>query len=345
MLSTKGNVDVLIFEDGSTDGTKDILERLSQSGEIPRLRANLTPLRKGYPKAVQDAILSLDSSKYAYILFMDGDGQYIMGDILSLLSCMENNPEYDMVIGGRTRRVEPLWRKFITGSLRVLESILFKPDIKDVTSALRLMNTKIAQDITSQVKYSKYNFWLEFTARMSTQDLTIREVPVDYNEREGGSSQVYTLKKIPKILLSELKGVLMTFYELNRNKVIKFAFVGASGALIILFMTWFLTQFFNIWYLVSALISIELSILWAFLLNTKITFKYQFRNTSDYFKALLKYHGTALGGLIINLIVLFILTEFINIYYLISEFIAIVVAFGFNYLASTMFVWEKSLHW
>lgn len=343
VLNTHENVDVLVFEDGSTDGTKEILTRLSQSGNIPRFQAHMTPHRKGYSQAVKDAIISLKQSKYDFILFMDGDGQYTMKDIQNVLSYSEKNPKYDMVVGRRIQRVEPIWRKFITANLRVLEYILFKPDIKDVTSALRLIDTKIAQKITSKVKYSKYNFWLEFTARMSAYELKIEEIPVNYIERDEGDSQVYSLKKIPTIILSETKGVLLTFYELNRDKIIKFAFVGASGALVILFLTWFLTQLFGVWYLLSAIISIELSILWSFSLNTKITFKYKYKNIRQIFKALLKYHGTAIGGMIINLIVLFILTEYFHIYYLISEFIAILAAFGFNYLASTRFVWEKSL--
>jgi len=53
----------------------------------------------------------------------------------------------------------------------------------------------------------------------------------------------------------------------------------------------------------------------------------------------LKYHGTALSGEGINLSILFILTS-IGIFYLSSEFIAILVAFGFNFILSKKFVWK-----
>lgn len=344
ILKSHSNVDVFVFEDGSTDATKEVLEKLYHSENIFRFHVYMTPERKGYPKAVKDAIMSFDPSKYQFLLFMDGDGQYMMEDILKILSySKKENPSYDIVVGCRTKRVEPFWRKFITASLRVLESILFGPPIKDVTSALRLMKTKISQDITSKVSYSKYNFWFEFTARMSMHELNVIDVPVNYVERKNGGSQVYTLPKIPKIIYSETKALFLIFYELNRNKIIKFGLVGASGACIILFFTWFLTQFLGLWYFLSALISIELSIIWAFALNTRITFQYKFRNSKHVFKGLLKYHGTALGGFIINLIVLYILTENLHIYYLSSEFVAILVAFGFNYMASTRYVWAKSL--
>ena len=302
----------------------------------------MTPERKGYPRAVRDAILSIDENKYNYILFMDGDGQYYIEDVEKLIKLLLiDNKNYDIIVGMRTKRVEPLYRRILTRGLRFLEKILFNPKIKDVTSALRLMKTNIAQKITSQVKYSRYNFWLEFTARMSNMnDLNILEIPVGYKKREEGESQVYSPRKIFKIVWAEFKALVKVWLENNWKTLSKFAFVGATGAMVILFFTWFLTEFLSLWYMISAAIAIELSILWAFALNTKITFNYKFNSIGETFRALIRYHLTAMGGLIINLIVLYTLTEFIGFYYLLSEFIAIVVAFGFNYLASVMWVWR-----
>lgn len=341
ILNSHDNVDVFVFEDGSTDGTKEILEKILNTGDISRLFVNVTPERKGYPKAVKDAIMSINLIKYHFILFMDGDGQYSIKDILKILSYANNNFAYDMVVGRRKERVESILRKFLTLNLKILEYILFKPAIKDVTSALRLMKSKTAQDITSKVKYSKYNFWLEFTARMSTVNLFILELPVDYIQREEGDSQVYSIKKIPKIVFEEFKAVFLTFLEINAKKLFKFALVGATGALIILFSTWILTEFFNLFYLASAAISIEMSIVWAFALNTLFTFKYKFSNYKNYLEALAKYHLTALGGMMINLVFLFLLTEYIHLFYLISEIFGIIAGFGFNYLVSTAYVWQN----
>lgn len=343
ILNIYDNIDVYVFEDGSTDGTKEVLKKFLELKTIPRLYVSMTPDRKGYPRAARDAILSVDSSKYAYTLFMDGDGQYYMEDVSKSISMLSReNPEYDIIIGMRTKRVEPIWRKALTNGLRILECIFFNPRIKDVTSALRLMKTDIAQSVTSEVKHSKYNFWLEFTARMSVHNLRVLEVPVDYMKREEGVSQVYNLRNIPKIVWAEFKAIARTWFELHWKKVSKFAFVGATGATIILFLTWLLTEYMGLWYMLSATVAIELSIFWAFALNTKITFGYQFISSVEVIKGMAKYHATALGGLVINLVALYILTEYTNIYYLISEFVAIIIAFGFNYLASIRYVWRIS---
>jgi dolichol-phosphate mannosyltransferase len=115
--------------------------------------------------------------------------------------------------------------------------------------------------------------------------------------------------------------------------------VGASGAVVILFLTWFFTEYVGLFYVLSAALAIEISILWAFALNTKITFRHAFKKRGDLFKALVKYQFVALGGYIINLALLYAFTTFFNVFYLVSELVAIIVVFGFNYLMSFRFVW------
>lgn len=343
ILSINNSVDIFVFEDGSTDGTKDVLRTFLETQSISRLHINMTADRKGYPKAVRDAITSIDPLKYKYLLFMDGDGQYYMEDVLKLMEInRRDNFKYDMIIGSRKKRVEPIWRKVLTYGIRSLERIFFNSSIKDVTSALRLMKIEVAQGIASSVKYSKYNFWLEFSARMSALNLETLEVPVDYMKRKEGESQVYNLKKMPKIVWAEFSAVARTWSDIHWRSLIRFAFVGATGAVLILFITWLLTEQAKLWYMSSAGIAIESSILWAFVLNTKITFKHRFRSSNDFLKAIAKYHVTSFGGLIINLIVLYILTEYFVVYYLVSEVVAILMAFGFNYLLSVKYVWPKS---
>jgi len=55
------------------------------------------------------------------------------------------------------------------------------------------------------------------------------------------------------------------------KNLFKFASVGASGAVINLLILWILTDFGHLFYLLSALIAIEISILWNFFFNTKFT--------------------------------------------------------------------------
>jgi len=127
------------------------------------------------------------------------------------------------------------------------------------------------------------------------------------------------------------------------NKLIRFAFVGASGAVINLLILWILTNFGHLFYLLSALIAIEISILWNFVFNTKLTFNYKFENMSFFLDSAIKYHMTSFVGILINLSVLLSLTELINMNYIMSEIIAILFAFGVNYILSIKYIWlEKT---
>lgn len=123
--------------------------------------------------------------------------------------------------------------------------------------------------------------------------------------------------------------------------VSKFAFVGATGAVINLSLLWFLTRFGLVYYIFSAIIAIEVSIFWNFCLNSKITFNYRFLNELDILLAIFKYHLASLLGILVNVSALIILTEFFKIFYLVSEIIAILLAFGLNYFISTNLVWNR----
>jgi dolichol-phosphate mannosyltransferase len=131
------------------------------------------------------------------------------------------------------------------------------------------------------------------------------------------------------------------YREVRWQKIFKFAFVGATGAILNLSIIFALTNYILIWYMISAIIAIECSILWNFYLNTKLTFNYKFLNGSELLAAGFKYHLASFAGLIINIAALFALTEFLKIYYLFSELLAIVLAFGINYFISIRYVWHE----
>jgi len=86
-------------------------------------------------------------------------------------------------------------------------------------------------------------------------------------------------------------------------------------------------------------VRIEISIIWNFFLNTRATFNYNFPEGTAIVRAMARYHAVSFGGMLINLSALLAFTEVAGIHYVASEFLAILIAFTFNYLASINYVW------
>ena len=203
IVDKMSNVDIWVFEDGSTDGTKETLVKLKD--EFPCFHAEMTARKKGYPRAMKEAFLSIDAAEYDYVVAVDSDGQYEPDDFFKLWSVMQRESP-DVAMGRRMTRREPPYRKMLSFGLQLLERIMFPVKCKDVTSVMRLMKVNLAHEIAKEMKYSPYNFWLEFTARMSLNGYRITEIPISYREREG-DSKVYSAKKMPSIVLSEFQAL------------------------------------------------------------------------------------------------------------------------------------------
>ncbi len=127
-------------------------------------------------------------------------------------------------------------------------------------------------------------------------------------------------------------------FELNR--FIKFGVVGGSGVVVNLGLLWVFTEIFGFFYIYSAVISIETSIISNFVLNEHWTFKDRRQDGAGMFRRGIKFNLVSLAGMVINLAVLFSLTEFISLYYMYSEVIGIIAAFLWNYFINLIWTWK-----
>jgi len=125
------------------------------------------------------------------------------------------------------------------------------------------------------------------------------------------------------------------------SRIVKFSFVGASGVLVVLLLTWVFTEYVSLFYLLSAALAMELSILWTFAMNTKITCRYTFKESSNVVSALGKYQLITLGGNLMSLALIFLFTTYLHLFYIVSELIAIIITFEFGYMMNLRFVWDR----
>jgi len=127
-----------------------------------------------------------------------------------------------------------------------------------------------------------------------------------------------------------LKSILGFFKNLE---IYKYTTVGAVNGILVLALTMIFTSLFGIFYIISAVISYELSICLSFFMHEKWTFN-NIKKNSKWYKRFIKYNTFSLIGLWINATVLVFFTNQIGLHYGISEAIAILVTFLFNYVMS-----------
>lgn len=129
---------------------------------------------------------------------------------------------------------------------------------------------------------------------------------------------------------------------LLKSRLFKFCIVGATGTVVNMGILYVLSEYFHIPYFISSIIAIELSILTNFYLNLLWTWGDRIDDTSVWRK-LVRYHiGVAGTAFLCNYIILIGLTEWIGLYYLISNLIGIVVGTISNFLISDRWTFKQS---
>jgi dolichol-phosphate mannosyltransferase len=121
--------------------------------------------------------------------------------------------------------------------------------------------------------------------------------------------------------------------------LIRFIIVGLSGVVVNQGLLWLLTDFGGLRYYISAIFAIEASIISNFVLNDYFTFAKR-RAGKSFLVRLLKFNVTCLAGAGIQYGLLLLFTSVFGIYYLISNLIAIVIAFLWNYFFSRNWTWR-----
>ena len=207
-IARKIPVQIIVSEDGSTDGTKEALLELSK--KLP-IKLILGQERKGYMKGVKDGLRTATSD---FVFFSDSDGQHIPADFWKLY---EKRNDYDLIIGKKIKRTDPPHRILISSVFHIMVRALFKLPIRDPDTAYRLIRREVIDDVADRAHILKYSFWTEFTVRAFKKGYRVAEVPVVHRGRLNGSTRLYSGTKLFGIVLSQIVGLFKLSNELNGN--------------------------------------------------------------------------------------------------------------------------------
>jgi glycosyltransferase involved in cell wall biosynthesis len=208
-INGKVPLEIVVAEDGSTDGTKDVLQKLSS--EIP-MTIVMDDQRKGYMGGLRNGLAKVTGN---YVLFCDADGQHYPSDFWTLY---EGRNGFDIVSGWRVRRADSFFRRITSKLFQRLARMMFNlPVLHDLTAPYRLVKTDVAQKISKEIQYMVESYWTEFTIRACAMGTRITEIPVQHRLRLNGSTRVYRLSKLPRIAYSQLLGLFKIKRELGKK--------------------------------------------------------------------------------------------------------------------------------
>jgi len=208
-IGTKIPLEICVSEDGSTDGTKDVLLQLN---EKLRLTLVLGERRKGYLGGVKDGLRKIHSD---FVFFVDSDGQHVASDFWKLY---EKREDYDMIVGQKIKRSDPAHRIVISNVFHFLVRTLFRLPLHDPDTAFRLINVKVIDKVLEETKFLEYSFWTEFTVRAHAKGFRLSEVPVIHKNRVNGSTRLYSSGKLIRIMISQFIGLFKLWKEINARK-------------------------------------------------------------------------------------------------------------------------------
>jgi glycosyltransferase involved in cell wall biosynthesis len=194
--------ELIVAEDGSTDGTKEILARLK--GELGIIHSTGAE-RKGYARAFRDAVAL---AKNPYVFFSDTGGKQDFADFWKLYPHCDR---YGIVSGCRTGRRDRLYRRLMTWAYNFLLRLYFHVHFRDADAGFRIYQIAVIRKIAGETWVNRQLISSELALRAVYSGFEVKEVPVLYRQR-AGASRGLPPGRIPKVIV----GVLKNFSRLKK---------------------------------------------------------------------------------------------------------------------------------
>jgi dolichol-phosphate mannosyltransferase len=181
--------EILVVDDGSTDGTADAIRRSQETSNAIRLLRH--PRNLGYGAALRTGF---ESAGHPLIGFTDADRQFDLADLTLLLEQVERHA---IVVGYRIDRQDPWRRRFLSWGYNRLVWTLLGTGVRDCDCALKVFR----RDAILQLLPESTNFFVntEMLARARRLNLAVAEVGVRHRPRCFGASKV-SLAEVPRTL-------------------------------------------------------------------------------------------------------------------------------------------------
>ena len=177
VLAVALDVELICVDDGSSDGSREILHELQT--RYPNLRVVLQPKNMGKGAALRRGIQEATGD---FVLIQDADLEYDPADYPALLDPLIQG-KADVVygsrfMGSRPHRVLYFWHSVANRLLTLLSNSLTNLNLSDMETCYKVFRREIVQQIP--IEEDRFGFEPEITIKVAKRRLRIYEVGISY---------------------------------------------------------------------------------------------------------------------------------------------------------------------
>ena len=192
LLAAEPQVDVLVVDDGSPDGTGDLVEAMAASDK--RINLMRRDGKQGLGAAYRAGFAWGLERSYERFVEMDADGSHRAEDLGGLLAASREGA--DLVLGSRWIPGGgvvnwPWYRRWISRGGTWYAQLMLGLDVRDLTGGFRVFRRRTLEDLRlAEVESQGYCFQIDMARRTAAAGMSIVEVPITFVERTHGRSKM-----------------------------------------------------------------------------------------------------------------------------------------------------------
>jgi glycosyltransferase involved in cell wall biosynthesis len=194
--------EIVIVDDGSTDGTREILKRI-EAEERPGVRILYHTHNQGKGAALVTGFAAATSDVF---VIQDADFEYDPREFPLLLQPIQEGISpvvYGSRFLGGPRKAMNFWNMIANKGLTLFTNILYNAILSDMETCYKAFRAEVVQDMTIHAR--SFDFEPEFTAKVLKKGIRIYEVPISYNGREWSEGKKIKWTDAPIALWTLLK--------------------------------------------------------------------------------------------------------------------------------------------